>query len=470
MFTHLDDVKPALRTLVDRLNETYRYASVFAAMDDARTWRLSRSGPSISTDAMVGGAGYCVRVFDDTGCCEYSFNEFDETMIPGIVRTIGERMAAQNAALPEGVTPLPTPIPTDEPCVLKEETAYKIHPRELGDEAILARMKEVREKGLAHEGILDFNVMVLYRQYRELFLSRNRDLDQTCMYTDYALVALAAKGEKIKDYYVPCSTCGGAEVLDTIEERIEIAAETAVKLLDAEPIPPGEYDCVCAPSVTGMIVHEAFGHGVEEDMFVKDRAQAQQFVGKRVASDLVTMIDGPSGNQTATFFFDHEGTLAKDTLVIDKGILVSGYADALSAGRLGVEPTGNGRRENYAHKAYTRMTNTYFKGGDSTLDEMIASIDYGFLLDNPSSGMEDPKNWGIQCMVSIAYEIRDGKLTGKIYSPIVLTGYVPDLLKSISMMGKDVELCGTGYCGKGHKEWCIVSDGGPYMKAKIKLG
>jgi TldD protein len=73
-------------------------------------------------------------------------------------------------------------------------------------------------------------------------------------------------------------------------------------------------------------------------------------------------------------------------------------------------------------------------------------------------------------MVSVAYEIKNGKLTGKIFSPIVLTGYVPDLLMSISMMGKDVELCGTGYCGKGHKEHVVVSDGGPYMKARIKLG
>lgn len=73
-------------------------------------------------------------------------------------------------------------------------------------------------------------------------------------------------------------------------------------------------------------------------------------------------------------------------------------------------------------------------------------------------------------MVNIAREIRDGKLTGKIYSPIVLTGYVPDLLKSISMMSGEVSLCGSGMCGKGHKEWVKVSDGGPYIKARIRLG
>ncbi len=116
------------------------------------------------------------------------------------------------------------------------------------------------------------------------------------------------------------------------------------------------------------------------------------------------------------------------------------------------------------------MTNTFFEGGADTKEEMIASIRYGFLLENPKSGMEDPKNWGIQCMVNIAREIRDGRLTGKIFSPIVLTGYVPDLLKSISMMSENVYLGGSGMCGKGYKEWVKVSDGGPYIKAKIRLG
>ena len=137
---------------------------------------------------------------------------------------------------------------------------------------------------------------------------------------------------------------------------------------------------------------------------------------------------------------------------------------------LGTEPTGNGRRESYKRKAYTRMTNTYFEAGNDKLEDMIASVKDGYLLECPSSGMEDPKNWGIQCMVNIAREIKDGKLTGKICSPIVLTGYVPDLLKSISAVSDEAFYNGAGYCGKGYKEWVKVSDGGPYIKAQIRLG
>ena len=311
-----------------------------------------------------------------------------------------------------------------------------------------------------------------WQKSRKLFISKNRCLYQEVLFSNAAAVALASDGTDLKDYYKPFSGLCGLELLDEITpEKLDDACKVCLELLKSEPIEPGEYECVCDPEVTGMIVHEAFGHGVEMDMFVKDRAQAKEFIGKRVASDLVTMHDSASAvEQCASFLFDDEGTLSRDNIVIKNGILLNGYADSVSASRLGVEPTGNGRRESYRRKAYTRMTNTYFEAGASTPEEMISSVKRGFLLENPSSGMEDPKNWGIQCMVSIAREIVDGKLTGRVFSPIVLTGYVPDLLKSISMVSENIELSGTGYCGKGHKEWVKVSDGGPYIKTRVRLG
>lgn len=470
MFPSIDRVKPGLQKLIAALGEAYPYASVLAVEDDARSWRVSRAGVNISASGNEGGAGFVVRVFDGTGCAEYSFNEFSEEKIPDICGTLARRMAEQNAAL-EGFAPLPTPIPADEPAVLKKETGWKVHPRELGDEAIVSKITALREKALAvDERVLDATAAVTYRAYRKLFLSPNRDLDQTIMWTNAMVAVMASRGQEIKLSYHPFSLLGGAELLDQMDAGVEETARKALELLDSQPIPPGEYECVCDPETTGMIVHEAFGHGVEMDMFVKDRALAKSFIGEYVASPLVTMHDGSAVDESATMFFDDEGTLTGDTVVIDKGILKTGMCDALSAARLGVAPTGNGRRESYERKAYTRMTNTYFQGGASTPEEMIASVKDGFLLETPSSGMEDPKNWGIQCMVTTAREIKDGRLTGRLYSPIVLTGYVPDLLKSVSMMGKTVELSGSGHCGKGYKEWVKVSDGGPYMKARIRLG
>jgi TldD protein len=256
-----------------------------------------------------------------------------------------------------------------------------------------------------------------------------------------------------------------------MEQDIPVIAGCTVELLDAEKITPGKYECICTPEVTGMIVHEAFGHGVEMDMFVKDRALAEQYVGEYVASPLVTMHDGAAAAvEAASYGFDDEGMKAGDTVIIEKGILKTGINDTQTALNLGIPATGNGRRENFEHKAYTRMTNTFFEGGKDSVEDMIASIKYGFMLENATCGMEDPKNWGIQCMVNIAREIADGKFTGKIYSPIVLSGYVPELLKSITMMSENVKLSGGGFCGKGYKEWVKVSDGGPYIKATIDLG
>ena len=101
---------------------------------------------------------------------------------------------------------------------------------------------------------------------------------------------------------------------------------------------------------------------------------------------------------------------------------------------------------------------------------MVASIKHGYLIDYATNGMEDPKGWGIQLEALMAREIIDGKLTDNYFSPIIVTGYVPELLKSISMIGKKMEIAGLGYCGKGHKEWVKVTDGGPFLKLKARLG
>ena len=354
MFSTIDRAKPGLQALIRALGKTYPYASVLAVADDSRAWRVSRTGINIMAAGTGGGTGFVVRVFDGVGCAEYSFNEFSEEKIPAICQLLAQRLAAQNEAL-DGFDPLPTPIPADEPAVLKKESNWKVNPRDLGDEAIVGKITALREKAMGmDQRVLDAQAAVTYRAYRKLFLSKNRDLDQTVMWTNAMVAVMASRGQELKMSYKPFSVLGGAELLDEMDGGVAQAVEDVLALLDSQPIPPGEYDCVCSPETTGMIVHEAFGHGVEMDMFVKDRAQAREFVDKYVASPLVTMHDGSAVDESATAFFDDEGTLTGDTIVIDQGVLKTGMCDALSAARLGVKPTGNGRRESYERKAYTR--------------------------------------------------------------------------------------------------------------------
>jgi len=469
---YLQQVKPLLQTLLSHLLENYSYASILATDTRSKIHNVSKRGTIIREDEMLSGRGFVAKVYDGKSYGEYSFNEITVDSIPAITGKIKNSLILINESLPEGIKESAYDKLADDTSIFQESTEFEQNPTVLGSQKMIALLTKLSEEGRAFdEKVLDCSATCSYQEYHKLFLSKSKDMEQNILWTTGSIMVMASKGEEIKYYYKGYSNLGGTELLTQMEKGIQAVASTALELLDSEPIEPGEYDCICTPDVTGMIVHEAFGHGVEMDMFVKKRALAEKYMNDYVASPLITMRDGASAaKQTATYFFDDEGVPAQNTLIIENGILKRGISDSQSAMHLHTRPTGNGRRESYERKAYTRMTNTYFEAGNDKSEDMIASIQNGFLLENASSGMEDPKNWGIQCMVNIAREIKGGKLTGKIYSPIVLTGYVPDLLKSITMVSDTIELGGGGFCGKGYKEWVKVSDGGPYIKAKIRLG
>ena len=304
----------------------------------------------------------------------------------------------------------------------------------------------------------------------KLFISKNRELSQYYGWVNGISMVVYNDVRTIQAMRFECSD-KIAEVKSLMEENTDKLLDLATHLVKAEPIEPGVYDVITDSSITGLIAHEAFGHGVEMDQFVKDRALAKNFMGKPVASPITNMRDGAaSAHSIASYFFDDDGVLAHDTQIIRDGTLVAGLSDLVSASQLGTEPTGNGRRESFKRKAYSRMTNTFFEGGTDTLEDMIASVKHGYMLFDTNNGMEDPKNWQIQCTAEYGIEIVDGKLTDHYVSPVVMSGSVPDLLKSISMVSGDVKVIGAGQCGKGYKEWVRVSDGGPNLKVRVKLG
>ena len=178
-------------------------------------------------------------------------------------------------------------------------------------------------------------------------------------------------------------------------------------MLGAVPVPPGTYDVVTDTVTTGVIAHEAFGHGMETDMFLKERARAADYLGKRVGSDLVNIVDDPSmPGAYGSYFVDDEGREAGPTQIIRDGILQGGLTDLYSASRLGIRRTANGRRESVHRKAYARMSNTFFTPGSSTREELLESLDDGVLLRQTLNGMEDPKGWGIQIWALFARRVQ----------------------------------------------------------------
>jgi TldD protein len=335
----------------------------------------------------------------------------------------------------------------------------------------VSRCAEYREKlqGM-DKRIVNAVSVYAYTRNRELYVNRNKTLFQDLKRGQAVIQAVMRDGDNTAQLHEGDSWQGGYENSVIPKAKFEALVRDSGRILKAPRLTPGVYDCIFSPEFAGITAHECFGHGTETDMFLKGRSRAQEFLNKPVGSPLVNMFDSPAEEgAAASFFFDHEGELSSRTQIIKDGVLVSGITDLNSATRLGVKRTANGRRESYERKAYARMTNTFFGPGSDKFEEMIGSIDFGYYLTHPSNGMEDPKGWGIQLEGYLAEEIRGGKLTGNVFTPVIVTGYLPDMLNSISMVGDKATLFGLGYCGKGHKEWVKVTDGGPYLKLKARL-
>ncbi len=471
--TYLEGLAPDIKSLVAILGEKYDYVSALSTDSNGLVVRISQRHKSVSNQTMTSERGTVIRVRKDGLYSEYAFNDTDGKTPQELANHIIEELDAQLEVLKATATEIyDTDILEDEPLELFVEKETEIMPEVVNVEELVELLTEISDAGFAAaENAIDCIVVGQSTHVNKMFITKNRYLRQSYVYSEGSTVIICSKNGENKMASEGVSGIKGPEIFSGLKEVVLKVAKKATEALDAEKIVPGEYDIITTPEVSGLIAHEAFGHGVEMDMFVKGRALGAEHIGKRVGSDLVTMHEGALCEESvAAYVFDDEGVLAGDVMEIEKGILRTGICDSLAALRLGTKPTGNGKRENYSHKAYTRMTNTIFDSGTDTLEDMIKSVEFGYLLDGMESGMEDPKHWGIQCIISRGYEIKDGKLTGKLVSPVVMTGYVPDLLGSVTMASIDRKVPGNGGCGKGHKEWVKVADGGPYLKCRARLG
>ncbi len=467
---YLESKRPLIKDIINDLGKEFNYVSILGSDTLGTVYNVSRSGSGVNDSRWV-ERGFVARVFNGVNYSEYSFNQIEDVeVIKSKIREITLEDIETFKA--NGTKLMAYPLIEEENISKEFYSDFEIDPFSVSPEEKLKRMTDIMNQGLAKsDKFVDFRVTYEEVKLSKIFISSQKDLAQAILYTNMYLFPIG-KGEKgVKYDFEGLSGLKGYEIIDEAYSKIDLISQNVLDLLDSDRIKPGQYDIICDPGVSGLIAHEAFGHGVEMDMFVKNRAKGEEYINKYVASEHVNMHDGAKSEvQVGTYLFDDEGTFGTDTLVIENGVLKAGISDLLSALQLGTVPTGNGRRESYERKAYARMTNTFFEAGNDTLEDMIGSIEDGYLLDGYFSGMEDPKNWGIQCVIAKAREIKNGKLTGKVFSPVTLTGYVPDLLKSITKVAKGpITLGGTGYCGKGYKEYVKTSTGGTYVKAKGRL-
>lgn len=234
--------------------------------------------------------------------------------------------------------------------------------------------------------------------------------------------------------------------LDGLAKKAVTQALINLQAIDA---PAGMMPVVLGSGWPGVLLHEAVGHGLEGDFNRKGSSAYANKIGQQVASSLCTVIDdGTLPNHRGSLSVDDEGTLSQSNVLIEKGILKGYMQDKQNARLMGQNPTGNGRRESYAHLPMPRMTNTYMVSGESDPEEIIRSVKKGIYAPNFAGGQVDITSGNFVFSASEAYLIEDGKITAPIKGA-TLTGNGPEVLKRVSMVGNDSSLDpGIGVCGK----------------------
>ncbi|MFN2099022.1 metalloprotease TldD [Altererythrobacter sp. MF3-039] len=248
---------------------------------------------------------------------------------------------------------------------------------------------------------------------------------------------------------------GGRYLYDDLFEEatwsraIDTALGQAIVNLRSEAAPAGEMTVLLGPGWPGVLLHEAVGHGLEGDFNRKGTSAFSGRIGERVAAPGVTVVDdGSIHDRRGSLSIDDEGTPTEETVLIEDGILKGYMQDRLNARLMGVEPTGNGRRQSYAHAPMPRMTNTFMRGGEDDPQELLSRIDNGIFAKSFGGGQVDIVSGKFTFSCTEAYKVKNGKLGAPIKGA-TLIGDGPTVLTRVTGIGNDMALDeGIGMCGK----------------------
>ncbi|MCA9460039.1 MAG: TldD/PmbA family protein [Nanoarchaeota archaeon] len=312
--------------------------------------------------------------------------------------------------------------------------------------------------------IVNARVVLIEEIEKNIFVNPYKALSQEIPIVIMAIVAyVQSKDGNVRTVF-KSFVDNDLNVFNKAKNQFEEFEKNIENIKDAKKLKGGKYKVLLSPSLTGLLAHESFGHGMEADTMMRGRALASNWIGKRIGKSNVNIVDYPNvAGKHGEFYFDHEGNPARKTFLVKEGIINEPMSDLYSKTQLGLKHSSNSRFESFDHKHYTRMSNTFFEAGDENYKDLIAKVDDGIFIQSSSGGMEDPKGWGVQIQGNFGQRIKNGKLINEFYDGFALTGFLPDIVKNISGISKEFEIEGGGHCGKGHKEWVRVSEGGPYL-------
>ena len=248
------------------------------------------------------------------------------------------------------------------------------------------------------------------------------------------------------------------------KKSVDEALRIALVNLEAEAAPAGQMDVVLGNGWPGILLHEAVGHGLEGDFNRKGSSAFSGLIGQQVAAKGVTVVDdGTIPDRRGSLTVDDEGTPSSRTVLIEDGVLVGYMQDRQNARLMGVEATGNGRRESYAHAPMPRMTNTIMEGGDASPEEIVAGLEDGIYAVGFGGGQVDITNGKFVFSCTEAYRVKNGKV-GAPVKGATLIGDGPKAMKRIQAVGNDMALDpGIGNCGKAG-QWVPVGVGQPTLR------
>jgi len=345
---------------------------------------------------------------------------------------------------------------------------------------LLDKSKQRVKENPTFQDLAEVKCMIRQQIETHIFVDRAKNISQTLPVTFLYSMGITKTGQSGR-----CISggLGGLELaVHTEEDKKEVTLRPH-QLAQAKKLAPGRYKVISGPDVTGVIAHEAFGHTQEGDTWMKGRSIAKDLHHSktRVGNEHATIMNHPNmfsmedlnHGSNGSYFFDHEGQLARPQTILDQGALLAPMTDLTASLRLNVPRTANGKRESWRRPVMTRQTNTYFTPGDKTLAELIGMVEEGYLARWASGGMEDPKGGSLTAGTSYFEEIKNGKLTGEIYlgpsgGHIELSDPVFTLLNRIVAKSKSVHENNIpenkfGGCGKYHKEGVAAGCGGPYI-------
>ena len=287
----------------------------------------------------------------------------------------------------------------------------------------------------------------------------------------FAVQVVAARGDQITTGFEAPGHSGGFELLDTRPpaELGAKAAQKAITMLDSKPSPAGEFPVVLAPGTGGVLIHEACGHGLEADTLVKNASVYANRRGERFGSTNVTIVDDATEiGSWGSFGVDDEGTPAQRTVLFDQGVLVGHLSDLRSAKKIGHPPTGNGRRQSYAHLPIVRMTNTNLLPGPDDRDDIIGSVQRGVYVATFAGGEVNPATGNFVFGMSEAYMIENGAITHPIRGANLI-GNGPQVLAVIDAIAADYDRK-EGVCGKDGQHAPVTNGMSTVLLGKMTVG